>query len=263
MPILWQSQDEKTPFRTLLSVRHCQKRYARLRGHGLLRIGSGPALWLRGAWQLLRKRIVPHMNDYQKEQSEAYIMAQNLLATLSPGEQDRLQENVGDYLCFRKEADAFLSGHFSDVCTQKCYQSKLSACCSREGIITFFADVVINALMSGPDEIRALMAVLEKPNSGFKCVYLGESGCLWRVKPIVCEMFLCDSAQDAVFEKHPEARQKWDMLNQRKKTYTWPDRPVLFDTLEAYFLDAGYVSPLMYLHNSPGLLRVKKRFQKT
>jgi hypothetical protein len=33
----------------------------------------------------------------------------------------------------------------------------------------------------------------------------------------------------------------------------------LFDELEQLFIDAGYRSPLMYLHNGPGLLRVKER----
>lgn len=203
------------------------------------------------------------MNDYQKEQSEAHAMVRHLLTTLPSGERGHLEETISDYLAFRKETDDFLSAYFSDVCTRKCYQSKLSACCSREGIITFFADVVINALVSGDHEIRSLTDVLEKNNHGYKCVYLGPSGCLWRVKPVVCEMFLCDPAQETVFEKNPGARQQWELLKKRKNAYTWPDRPVLFDTLERYFLDAGYSSPLMYLHNSPGLLRVKKRSQKT
>jgi hypothetical protein len=34
---------------------------------------------------------------------------------------------------------------------------------------------------------------------------------------------------------------------------------VLFDDLEAFFIDCGCTSPLMYLHNSPGLLRVKQK----
>ncbi|MGD2030721.1 MAG: hypothetical protein PVG86_12380, partial [Desulfobacterales bacterium] len=54
----------------------------------------------------------------------------------------------------------------------------------------------------------------------------------------------------------------WNELKQRKKIYTWPDRPVLFDDLERYFMNAGYSSPLMYLHNSPGLLRIKKQAKK-
>ncbi len=197
------------------------------------------------------------MSSYHKEQSETLSAVRQHLATLSSSEKQELEAMTADYVSFREEVDAFLSEHFGSVCTQKCYQSRLSACCSREGIITFFADVVINALLSHDDDLEALMRVLETPNKGFKCVYLGENGCMWQMKPIVCEMFLCDQAEKEVFGEKPDARKTWEVLNQRKKQYTWPDHPILFDTLEQYFLDAGYDSPLMYLHNSPGLLRVK------
>jgi len=36
-----------------------------------------------------------------------------------------------------------------------------------------------------------------------------------------------------------------------------------FESLERYFIDAGYSSPLMYMHNSPGLLRVKKQAKES
>jgi len=170
-----------------------------------------------------------------------------------------LQSDVADYLKFREEAASFLSAHFSEVCTQKCYQSRLSACCSREGIITFFADVVVNALISEDNNMDLLLEVLKKPNIGFKCIYLGKKGCLWRLKPIVCEMFLCEHAQKEVFNENRQIEHKWKELKQREKLYTWPDRRVVFDTLESYFIEAGYSSPLMYMHNSPGLLRVKRR----
>jgi len=49
------------------------------------------------------------------------------------------------------------------------------------------------------------------------------------------------------------------MLEAKRKRFTWPDQPVLFDDLESYFMKSGYRSPLMYLHNSPGLLRVKQK----
>ena len=73
------------------------------------------------------------------------------------------------------------------------------------------------------------------------------------------EMFLCDSSMAQVFDHRPKARQKWEAFLDEKKRFTWPDQPVLFDQLESYFIDAGYTSPLMYLHNSPGLLRVKQK----
>jgi hypothetical protein len=72
-------------------------------------------------------------------------------------------------------------------------------------------------------------------------------------------MFICDDAQKKIFNSAPAVRQKWEEFKQLKKHFTWPDRPVLFDALEAIFIKAGYSSPLMYLHNSPGLLRVKQR----
>ena len=199
------------------------------------------------------------MNSYQKEQSDALGMVRSLLSTFSPEERQKLESDIADYLGFREEVASFLATHFSEVCTQKCYQSRLSACCTREGIITFFADVVVNALMSQDREIDLLLEVLKKPNNGFKCIYLGEKGCLWRLKPIVCEMFLCEHAKKEVFSENRQLEHKWDELKQREKLYTWPDRRVVFDTLESYFIEAGYSSSLMYMHNSPGLLRVKRK----
>ena len=63
----------------------------------------------------------------------------------------------------------------------------------------------------------------------------------------------------AVLKENPVARKRWDALVRQKKDYTWLDRPVLFDTLEQICIEAGYTSPLMFLHNSPGLLRVKRQ----
>lgn len=190
-------------------------------------------------------------------------MVHKHLSGLSVTERRKLEAEAADYLLFRKDVDRFLSEYFGDLCTQKCYQSKLSACCSREGIITFFADVVINALLSRGEEVEALLTVLQKPNDGFKCIYLGEKGCLWKIKPIVCEMFVCEPAKNQVFAEKPTVRKAWEELKRREKEFTWPDKPVLFDRLEAYFMDAGFSSPLMYLHNSPGLLRVKSKARNT
>jgi len=82
---------------------------------------------------------------------------------------------------------------------------------------------------------------------------------LWRIKPIVCEMFLCNAAEKAVLKENPITQKRWEALVRQKKDFTWPDRPVLFDTLEQICIEAGYTSPLMYLHNSPGLLRLKQK----
>lgn len=199
------------------------------------------------------------MNSYQQEQAQALSLVRRHLADILADKRQVLLSQIKDYLEFRHKVDAFLSEHFSNLCTQKCYQSKRSACCSRDGIITFFGDVVINTLVSKDDEIESLTVAIQKPYDRFKCIYLGDQGCLWQVKPIVCEMFLCKTAAEEVFGQKPEAAEAWNAFKKRRKRFTWPDRPVLFDDLERYFMDAGYSSPLMYLHNSPGLLRVKKQ----
>ncbi len=199
------------------------------------------------------------MNSYQVEQLEALSLVRLHLNALPRGERRELLCLLEDYLAFRRRVDEFLKLHFDDICDRKCYQSRLSACCSREGIITFFADVVINQLVSEASEVDALAAVLRREHTGFKCVYLGAQGCLWRIKPIVCQMFLCAPAQAQVFGRDPAAESAWRELERQRKGFTWPDRPVVFDRIEKYFIAAGCSSPLMYLHISPGLLRLKQR----
>jgi hypothetical protein len=199
------------------------------------------------------------MSDYQFEQLETFSRVRLHLKAFSRGEKEKLRALIGNYLEFRRGVDRFLETYFSSVCDRTCYESRLSACCSREGIITFFADVVINLLLSEETEVEALAQALGSENTGLKCVYLGRDGCLWRVKPIVCQMFLCGPAKAKVFSEHREAQAEWLDLERRRKEFTWPDRPVLFDAIETYFIAAGCSSSLMYLHNSPGLLRVKRK----
>jgi len=199
------------------------------------------------------------MSTYQQEQLEALQMVRRHLRSMQASDRRLLKELTLDYRSYRKEVNAFLKTHLAGVCTQKCYQSRLSACCSKEGIVTFFADVVINALVSDTDQLRTLMHALQVPNRGYKCIYLGPDGCRWRLKPIVCEMFICDPAQKQVFDPAPAIRKEWEALTLVKKQFTWPDRPVIFDTIESLFIKAGDSSPLMYMHNSPGLLQVKQR----
>ncbi len=167
--------------------------------------------------------------------------------------------SLADYLEFRKATDRFLADHFSGVCSMSCYQNQRSACCAKDAIITFFADVVINALQSDDTVLDRMETRLQETNTGLKCIYLSPEGCLWHVKPIVCQMFLCDSAQDEIFAGDPARRVEWETLKERKKEFTWPDKPVLFDQMETLFMDAGLVSPLMYCHNSPGLMHVKRK----
>jgi hypothetical protein len=119
--------------------------------------------------------------------------------------------------------------------------------------------MVINLLLSSPAEIDALFVAVSHPPIGPNCVYLSEEGCLWRLKPIVCEMFLCDHVKTLVLGEDPSLRNRWARLRRREKLYTWPTRPVLFDEVEALLRSAGLDSPLMYFHKSPGLLRLKAR----
>jgi len=70
-------------------------------------------------------------------------------------------------------------------------------------------------------------------------------------------MFLCDEAERTSFSVNHNALKQWNEFKEIKKNYTWPDKPVLFEYLEMVFLEKGCKSPLMYIHYSPGLLRIK------
>lgn len=203
------------------------------------------------------------MNAYQKEQLEALELVCQHLPELKVNGLGDLDEKISAYLAFREDVDIFLSEHFSQICTESCYKSRRSACCTKEGVITFFADVVINAYLSSKPELETILSVLNSPHVGNKCIYLGDDGCLWHIKPLVCEMFLCGPAEQSVFSENEVHRDHWLRLKQREKLFRWPDRPVLFDDIEAVFINAGHRSLLMYLHNSPGLLRVKKTRSQT
>jgi hypothetical protein len=199
------------------------------------------------------------MNAYQKEQLDAFVLVVDFLETLADIDKSQLKTKVHDYLAFRNQVDDFLGRHFSRVCTAKCFRSHLSACCSKDGIITFFADVVINVLFSTRTELDLLLKAIQTEQPSVKCIYLGEKGCFWRIKPIICEMFLCDSAKKIIFETDASAKIEWTRLKAAAKRFRWPDQPVLFDWIEDLFIAKGYSSPLMYLHNSPGLLHIKQK----
>ncbi len=201
---------------------------------------------------------VTDMNDYQREQWEAFAIVKAGLSRLSSPQRDQLIEKTADYMQFRQSVDCFLDRYFHRICAQTCYRSQTSACCSKDGIITFFADAVINALHSRPSQLDRLMGVLERDNTGHRCVYLGQNGCRWTIRPVVCAMFLCDRAMNTVFDAAPAAKAEWESLRDQEKRFKWPDRPVLFDYLEQVFLGMGYRSTLMHLNLSPGLLRVKR-----
>jgi hypothetical protein len=198
------------------------------------------------------------MNTYQEEQLDALVMIRRHLGELSAAETGALTAEIADYLDFRDRVADFLETHFTDICTEKCYASRLSACCSKDGIVAFWADVAVNALTAEKDALDLLEQAIRQPANDFKCIFLSSTGCLWRVKPIVCELFLCDEAERRVFDSNPAALKAWEAVKEEKKRFTWPDRPVLFEYLEVFFMNRGCASPLMYIHNSPGLLRIKK-----
>ena len=171
------------------------------------------------------------MTPYQKEQLQCLETVREYLGLLSDIDLKDLKQRISDYLSFRRKIRSFLIDHFSGICDSKCYQNRLSACCSRDGIVVFFADVVINALISSCVELDRIKERLQAPHRGFKCVFLGGAvgeGCIWRLKPIVCEMFLCDEAEQKAFEENPEALKLWEAFKCNKQKYTWPDQPVLF-----------------------------------
>ena len=199
------------------------------------------------------------MNDYQQEQLDALRIVRQGLARLSNAERRQLDRDVESYGRFRSSVDAFLDRHFKDVCTRLCYRSRTSACCSKDGIITFFADTVVNALLATPEQLDRMETALQQVNTGHRCIYLNDDGCIWALRPVVCAMFLCDRSKETVFGKNPEAGKAWEALRRKEKAFKWPDRPVLFDRLEKVFLGLGYQSTLMHLNFSPGLLMVKKK----
>lgn len=202
---------------------------------------------------------MPDLTPYQHEQLCALELSISYLKGLTPKTRAQLNVLIEPYLDFRTELDAFLTVNFSRYCTRSCYTTQTSACCSRDGIITFWADVLINANASDGRQLERLRQAINNPLNRQKCIYLGPDGCLWRVRPLVCAMFLCDDALAMAFEGNSEAECQWEGFKHQAKGFRWPDRPVLFDQLEKRCIAAGVDSPLMYLHSSPGLLQVKRK----
>ena len=200
------------------------------------------------------------LSEYNQQQKDAIIMVRQHLSHLPTSKLRWLNRRIKSYVQFRKAVNFFQEKHLSNICSQKCFTNSMSACCGREGIITFFADVVINLLLSTNKQIDTLLEILERDTGGFNCVYLNENGCLWLWKPIVCEMFLCDAAKNSVLADSESLASQWAEFRRRERMYTWPSRPILFDELETFFLHGGFDSPLMYLHKSPGLLRLKAKY---
>ncbi len=200
------------------------------------------------------------LSDYQQEQLNALNITVDFLRSRTPQEIRRLRADCDAYVAWRADTAGFLGTHLGEICTRSCYENKVSACCSRDGIVVHFADMMINALVAGVDDaVDRLRSVLEQPHRGFKCVYLTGDGCRWRLKPVVCEMFLCDDALRQAQRQFPDVAAHWQDIREASRRFTWPDRDVLFDRMEQVVLDSGMTSSLMHLHFSPGLLRVKQR----
>lgn len=199
------------------------------------------------------------MNGYQKEHADTFKMVRSYLSARSGSERRYLRELCGPYTDFRKRLGQFQRAHVTGLCTAKCFQNHLSACCSRDSIVVYFADVVVHCLYADGARTDEMESALRGRNRGHRCVYLTDKGCRWHVSPIVCAMFLCDEAESHLSTASARAAQKWRSFQKERRCFTWPDRPVLFDALERRFLDAGMSSPLMHLNSSPGLLAVKRR----
>lgn len=195
-------------------------------------------------------------SEYNYNQLVTITSISKYLNTLSPELKQSIQAKIEPYLAFRKLTADFHHENFSTICTEKCFIEKTSACCGKEGIIVFFSDIFINLIGDSTLDLDQISPNLQK-DTNEKCVYLTEKGCFWPIKPIICEMFLCDTAKDKVLNKGGKTESDWNHLLEMEKAYTKPDKPVLFDYLEKIFLEAGYKSPLAYFHQSPGLLRVK------
>jgi len=197
--------------------------------------------------------------EYRDEQLLNQQIVQDYFTLSGGGEKSLVRALCADYLRFREEVAQFQSHYFQSCCNAACFQHQRSACCNKDGIITFFADLVVNAVVSDPSDMDALATCLRVPRHDMKCIYLGPQGCRWRIKPIVCEMFICDRARQEVFDAAPRASAIWDGMKTQELSFRWPDRAVLFDAIESRCMAAGVRSSLMYLHNSPGLIRVKKK----
>jgi hypothetical protein len=199
------------------------------------------------------------MNDYQTEQLETLDLVRSAMLRLHPADQEDLKKKTGPYLEFRQKVDRFLVDYLGPHCTQSCFENRLSACCSKDGIVTFWADLVINMLVSSPVQLADWALALSRPAYEHKCTYLGSAGCRWHVRPLMCAMFLCDPVKTSVFNAHKELHDQWESLQAAAKAFRWPDKPVLFDWLELFFIERGVHSPLMYINKSPGLMRIKQK----
>lgn len=197
------------------------------------------------------------VGEYNRDQLITVHAVLEVLSNLTAEEVRALRAMVHPYLAFRREVDAYYRSYFKPTCETRCFDTRLSACCGFESIITFFADHVISLLESTREQADLLLSVLNRPNVTERCIYLGAYGCLWKVPPISCAMFLCAPSKEVVFDTHPEVESLWGDHQIGEKRFTCPSQPVLFDELEEFFMERGCDTPHLFFHRSPGLLRAK------
>lgn len=198
------------------------------------------------------------MSEYNREQWQSFTAVKTALEMMRKDEIAALRSAVEPYLAFRRELHAFHERYFAPHCAALCFDNGRSACCGFESIFTFFADQVITYLISDAEARERIFQALLHPHRPDRCVYLGPQGCVWALPPISCAFFYCEALKEQVFAARPEAVPAWQQLRDAEKAFTYPDRPVLFDGVEALFQAHGVDSPHMYFHKSPGLLRIKK-----
>lgn len=199
-------------------------------------------------------------SEYNRDQLQSFRIIERTCRRMPDSDRENLSRAIQPYLHFRTRLAEFQALTFVPHCRATCYDTALSACCGFESIFTFFADQVITTIESSPADMEAVFRVLSRPNETRNCVYLGENGCLWKVPPVSCAMFLCDGIRKEILEPRPEAAQTWNQFREEEKEYTHPVRPVLFDSVESLFIRLGADSPHMYFHKSPGLLRLKEKW---
>ena len=203
--------------------------------------------------------MMSRISTYQSEHLETLQAVRRRLPQFRARMPASMKKDLEGYNTFRQSVDTFLQDNFKETCQELCFTNNKSSCCSKEGIIAFFADMVINALNSSESQLDALEIALKSPNQGSKCIYLNPGGCMWNIRPIVCALFLCDSAEKEVLAPNRNLETQWAQFRQKQRRFRWPDRAVLFDMLEKEFRRLGVDVPLMYFHNSPGLLNIKRK----
>ncbi len=109
------------------------------------------------------------MCEYNKEQLETLYIVRQYLSKQSQNKIETYKKDIESYSLFRKKISDFSSKNFSSLCREKCFDNGLSACCTKEGIITYFADVFVNAIYSTPDQLNKIENILQMTNNSKLC----------------------------------------------------------------------------------------------